>query len=134
MRVLVSTHLRRYTGAPVVEAGGATLAELLADLDRRYPGLRFRIIDEQDRIREHIMIFVNRAQVRSLDIPLRNPDEVHIIGALSGGISPTTRTVRESASPRPGHPASRRHSTSARAVACPAPPATAGRSRSAWTD
>ena len=66
-------------------ATGATLAELLADLDRRYPGIRFRMIDEQDRIRPHIRIFVNREQVHDLTSALSPTDDVQILQALSGG-------------------------------------------------
>ena len=68
-----------------VEAQGATLDELLVDLDRRFPGLRFRIIDEQDGLRPHVKFFVNRQQVRGLDVPLAPTDEVQIFQALSGG-------------------------------------------------
>lgn len=86
MRVFVPTPLRSYTAEKsLVEAGGATVAELSANLDRRYPGLRFRIINEQDGIREHIKIFVNQEQVGGLAAPLRSGDEVQIICALSGG-------------------------------------------------
>jgi len=69
----------------VVEGSGSSLAELLADMDRRYPGFRFRIIDEQDGIRHHIKIFVNQEQAGTLKAPLRSSDEIHIICALSGG-------------------------------------------------
>ena len=68
-----------------MQAEGATLAELLADLDRRYPGVRFRIIDEQDAIRPHIKIFVNRTLARSLDRPVAERDEILVVAALSGG-------------------------------------------------
>ena len=86
MRVAIPTPLRSYTGqAALVEAEGATLRELLADLDRRHPGLRFRMIDEQDAIRRHIRIFVNRERVVGLDEPLVAGDEVQILQALSGG-------------------------------------------------
>jgi molybdopterin synthase sulfur carrier subunit len=68
-----------------VEARGATLAELLADLDRRFPGLRFRIVDEQDGVPPHMKLFVNRVAVRSLGLTLSDTDEVHILQALSGG-------------------------------------------------
>jgi len=86
MKVAIPTPLRSYTGErSEVQAEGATLAELLCDLDRRYPGIRFRMIDEQDRIRRHMRIFVNRDQVRSLDTPLSTSDEVLIFQALSGG-------------------------------------------------
>ena len=86
MKVLIPDPLRSYTEQRgQVEAGGATLGEVLADLDRRYPGIRFRMIDEQDAIRRHIRIFVNAVQVRALDIPLDSTDEVLIVQALSGG-------------------------------------------------
>jgi len=86
MRVYVPTPLRAYTGQKGrVDAEGSTLAELLTDLDRCYPGFRFRIIDEQDGIREHIKIFINQQHVRHLAVPLRGGDEIQIICALSGG-------------------------------------------------
>jgi molybdopterin converting factor small subunit len=64
---------------------GGTLDELFDDLDRRYPGLRFRVIDEQDAIRPHIKVFVNREQARSIATALRPGDEVLVVAALSGG-------------------------------------------------
>lgn len=86
MIVAIPSQLRDYTGGSArVEARGATLAELLADLERRYPGIRFRMIDEQDAIRRHIKIFVNQEQARDLCAALAPDDEVTIIGALSGG-------------------------------------------------
>ncbi|HUL40631.1 MAG TPA: MoaD/ThiS family protein [Burkholderiales bacterium] len=86
MKVLIPSPLRSYTGdRSKVEAAGATLAALLADLDSRYPGIRFRMIDEQDAIRRHIRIFINGEQVRGLEVPLRISDEVIILQALSGG-------------------------------------------------
>ena len=86
MKVRLPSPLADYTAhRREVEGQGATLAELLADLDRAYPGIRFRIIDEQERIRPHIKIFVNREQARSLALPLDAADEVLVIAALSGG-------------------------------------------------
>ena len=86
MKVLVPPPLHSYTGgASHVEAQGGTLADLLADLDRRYPGIRFRMIDEQDRVRPHIRLFVNTVLAPAIDHRLRAEDEVQIICALSGG-------------------------------------------------
>ena len=85
MRVLIPSALRSYTESAEAQASGATLAEVLADLDRQYAGIRFRMIDEQDRIRRHIRVFVNGEQVRELAQPLRAADEVVIVQALSGG-------------------------------------------------
>ena len=85
MQVLIPTPLRSYTAASRVEAGGETLGELLADLDRRYPGIRFRMVDEQDRLRPHMRVFVNGSQVRDLALPLQTTDDIAIVQALSGG-------------------------------------------------
>ena len=85
MKVLIPSAMRSYTEKSEVEASGATLAAVLVDLDHQYPGIRFRMIDEQGRIRRHIRIFVNGAQVRDLSQPLRATDEVVIVQALSGG-------------------------------------------------
>ena len=86
MKVLLPSPLADYTAhAREVEAEGATLAELFADLDRRYPGLRFRVIDEQDAIRPHIKIFVNREQAPTMARRLAPTDEVLVVAALSGG-------------------------------------------------
>ena len=86
MRVLIPNPLRSYTAnAPIVAAAGKTLDELAADLDRRFPGMRFRVIDEQGAIRPHIKFFVNGAQMRSLSESLSETDEVMIVCALSGG-------------------------------------------------
>jgi len=85
VRVLVPSPLRSYTGAREVEAAGATVDGLLADLESRYPGLRFRMVDEQDRIRPHVRLFVNGEQVFDLGRPLRPDDAVQIVQALSGG-------------------------------------------------
>jgi molybdopterin synthase sulfur carrier subunit len=86
MNVRIPSPLRSYTDQrSVVDANGATLEELLADLDRRYPGLRFRMVDEQGRLRKHMRIFVNQDPVRALDTSVVASDEVTIMQALSGG-------------------------------------------------
>ena len=85
MNIFIPTPLLSYTGRTLVEARGATLGELMDDLDRRYPGIRFRIIDEQNRMRPHIRFFVNQEAVFDLSLPLSEDDEVVIVQALSGG-------------------------------------------------
>jgi len=82
---LIPSALRSYTESSQAEASGATLAELLLDLDRQYAGIRFRMIDEQDKVRRHIRIFINGEQVDDLKQPLRASDDVTIVQALSGG-------------------------------------------------
>jgi sulfur-carrier protein len=85
MKVLIPTPLRSYTNAREVDATGTNLAEVLADLDRRYPGIRFRMIDEQSQMRPHIRFFVNGEQQFDLTHALRPGDAVTIVQALSGG-------------------------------------------------
>ena len=86
MKVKVASVLFEYTGdRPDVEARGATLGAVLLDLDRRYPGLRFRVVDEQDRVRPHMNIFVAGRPSRDLAAPVGPSDEIHILQALSGG-------------------------------------------------
>ena len=85
MRVLVPSALQSYTGASWVEAEGATLAAVLDDLDRRYPGIRFRMVDERGRIRPHIRFFHRKDAVHDLAHPLGPSDELLIVQALSGG-------------------------------------------------
>ena len=85
MVVLLPTHLRSYSaGVAEVEARGTTLAEVLADLDRQFPGVRFRVVDEQDRVRPHIKFFVGGEQADTLATPV-DGQEVQIVAALSGG-------------------------------------------------
>lgn len=85
MKVLIPGPLLSYTNEREVEATGATLTELLDDLDRQYPGLRFRVIDEQDKMRAHMRFFVNGEQVFDMTRSLRPTDAVQIVQALSGG-------------------------------------------------
>lgn len=86
MTAHIPSALRSYTKQKSkVAIEGQTLAEAFAALDRRYPGLRFRIITEQDTIRPHIRIFVNEEQMRDLSVTLQPDDQIHIICALSGG-------------------------------------------------
>jgi len=85
VNVLIPDALLSYTQKRRTQAQGATLAELLADLDHQYSGIRFRMVDEQDRIRRHIRIFVNGEQVHALTHALGANDDVVIVQALSGG-------------------------------------------------
>ncbi|MBP5998725.1 MAG: MoaD/ThiS family protein [Azonexus sp.] len=85
MRVLIPSALHSYSGRPWVEASGATVGEVLADLDRQFPGIRFRMIDEQGGIRRHIRLFYRQAQVFNLAATLSDDGELLIVQALSGG-------------------------------------------------
>ncbi len=86
MRVRIPTPLRSYTGQRSEVTGeGTTVDGVLRALDARYPGIRFRIVDEQGRLRQHMRIFVNVDIIRDLSTPVDDDDEVTIMQALSGG-------------------------------------------------
>lgn len=86
MIVHVGSVLLSYTGnQPDVEAEGGTLAAIFDDLDRRYPGLKFRVIDEQGEIRPHMNVFVGGRPTRSMRAKVAAGAEVHVLQALSGG-------------------------------------------------
>ena len=85
MKVLIPTPLRSYTNRREVDAEGTTLSAVLEDLDRQFPGFRFRVIDEQGNIRQHMRFFVNEEQIFDLNHPLRPTDAIYIVQALSGG-------------------------------------------------
>ena len=86
IRVSIPSQLIAYTGgATRAEAEGATVGEVLDDLDRRFPGLKFRVVDEQDRVRRHVRLFVGQEETRDVRRPLGSGDELLIFGALSGG-------------------------------------------------
>ena len=84
-QVSIPSPLQSYTRQRQVTAAGRTLGALLEDLDRQFPGIRFRMVDEQDRVRPHMRIFINRAQVFDLKQAIGPADTVHIVQALSGG-------------------------------------------------
>ncbi len=85
MKVYIPTPLRSYTNSSTVQADGANLAELFRDLERQYRGIRFRVINEQDEIRQHVKVFINQTDAENLSAPLKPTDEVRIIMAISGG-------------------------------------------------
>jgi sulfur-carrier protein len=84
--VRIPSPLRSYTdGTAKVLAEGGTLEEVLASLERRFAGIRFRMVDEQSRIRPHIRLYVNTREARGLSESVSGGDIVHVICALSGG-------------------------------------------------
>ena len=88
-QVRIPTPLRKYTGgAEAVQADGATVAALVADLDKRHPGIRERICDDSGAVRRFVNIFVNGEDIRflkHLDTPLKSGDELSIVPAIAGG-------------------------------------------------
>lgn len=84
--VWIPSQLHAYTGGNSrVVASGPTIEAVLDDLDGRFPGLKFRVIDEQGRIRPHMRLFVGRQAARDIHAPISDGEELLIFGALSGG-------------------------------------------------
>ena len=83
--VRIPSPLRSYTaGAAEVTVEGGTLSEVLASLEQRFQGIRFRMVDEQDRIRPHIRLYINSRETKALSERVGAADTVHVICALSG--------------------------------------------------
>jgi len=89
VKVCIPTPLRSYTKQEKwVESEGATVDDVLADLDTKFPGIRFRVVDEHGRLRQHMRIFVNQEAIRDLTTSVTSADELTIMQALSGGCGP----------------------------------------------
>ncbi|CAN5246238.1 MoaD/ThiS family protein [soil metagenome] len=87
--VRIPTILRSYTaGASEVSAEGASLAEVLDDLDAKHPGIKARILDDQGAIRRFVNVYVGNDDVRfleALDTPTPDGVQVSVIPAVAGG-------------------------------------------------
>ena len=88
-QVYLPTPLRRLTnGRASVPAGGRTVAEVFADLEREFPGLREQLRDPNGDLRGFINVFVNGTEIRRLQgaaTPLQESDEISIVPAMAGG-------------------------------------------------
>lgn len=86
VRVRFAALLHDYTGGLAeVEVRGGTLGEVMDDLDRRFPGLAFRVVDEQGRVRRHMKVFVGEAMAVDRATHVPSGAELYVVGALSGG-------------------------------------------------
>ncbi len=87
--VRIPTPLRKLTGEnEVVSAEGSTIGEVLASLDKSYPGLTERICDEQGNVRRFVNIFLNDEDIRFLgekETAVKDGDEISIVPAIAGG-------------------------------------------------
>lgn len=86
MKVHLPSPLYSYSdGQAVVEGRGQTVRQVVQSLDRTYPGLAFRIVDEMGQLRRHIRIFVDGQADDDLERAVEPQSEIHIVAALSGG-------------------------------------------------
>ena len=89
IKVRIPTPLRKITGGnDEVEATGANVAEVIADLEKNYPGIKERICEEGGNLRKFVNLYVNDEDIRfkdNLDTALGDGDELSIIPAIAGG-------------------------------------------------
>ncbi|MFI5397994.1 MAG: ubiquitin-like small modifier protein 1 [Candidatus Binatia bacterium] len=89
VRVRIPTPLRRFTAnAEEVGVSGSTIGAIVEDLERKFPGLKERLCDEQGRVRRFVNIYVNGDDIRflnSLETAVNDGDEVAIVPAIAGG-------------------------------------------------
>ena len=86
VRVRLAALLHSYTGGmKIIEVDASTVGEAISALDRRFPGIAFRIADEQNQIRPHMNVFLGEENVRDLTTPITRDAQIYIVGALSGG-------------------------------------------------
>jgi molybdopterin converting factor small subunit len=81
--------LRSYTGgAAEVSATGKTVAAIIEDLDRNFPGMKHRLREQDGKMRRFVNIYVNAKDIRSLksmDTPVGDADELSIVASIAGG-------------------------------------------------
>jgi len=82
-----TSHLKSVAPEGAVAATGDTVAAALADVFARYPALKGYVLDDQERLRLHIAVFVDGTHVRRgvLEHALRPDSELYVMQALSGG-------------------------------------------------
>ena len=87
--VRIPTPLRKLTnGLEEVAASGATIGEIITDLEKHYPGLKERICDDKGQLRRFVNVFANDEDIRflqNLDTPVKDKDEISIVPAIAGG-------------------------------------------------
>jgi sulfur-carrier protein len=88
IEVRIPTILRNYTGGQKsIEGSGATIDELISDLDGRYDGLRGRLVDESG-LRRFVNVYLNDEDVRflgGLEASVSDGDTVTVLPAVAGG-------------------------------------------------
>lgn len=86
MQVKIPSPLFSYTkNSNIVEGQGQTILEVLNNLDKEFPGIKFRMVDEQNKIRPHMKVFLNTDEIKDLSTAVKDSDKIMIVAALSGG-------------------------------------------------
>ena len=84
-RVVFTSHLQRFVDCPEHEVGGDSLRSALAQVFAGNPRLREYILDDQGRLRKHVIVFVDGRRTRELNDAVSSGSQIHVLQALSGG-------------------------------------------------
>ena len=89
VKVRIPAPLRNLTkGNEQIEASGKTVAELLEDMEKNYPGLKDRLCDERGQLRRFVNVYINEEDIRFLkggQSEIKEGDDISIIPAIAGG-------------------------------------------------
>src|SRR5258708_2204282 len=98
-KILIPTPVRPYTDKQdAVDAAGATVGELLADLTRRHSGLKAHLYNDQGRLRSFVNVYVNDEDIRYLQkeqTPVSASDTVSIIPSVAGGVAASAKATAD---------------------------------------
>jgi molybdopterin synthase sulfur carrier subunit len=87
--IRIPSPLRRYTNSQSkVQVSGATIQELIDNLESAYPGVKTRLCDDSGQIKRYVNVFINGEEIRTLqgaDTPVADKDEISIVPAMAGG-------------------------------------------------
>jgi molybdopterin converting factor small subunit len=83
--VVFTSHLQRFVSCPEHDVEGHTLGGVLDQVFKDNPRLRDYILDDQDGLRKHVIVFVDGRRTRELNDPVKTESEIQVLQALSGG-------------------------------------------------
>jgi sulfur-carrier protein len=87
-RVVFTANLQRHVEAPPSDVGGGTVRAALESVFASNPRLRGYVLDDQGRVRHHVVVFVGGQRIKdpvTLSDPVSETDEIFVMQALSGG-------------------------------------------------
>ena len=89
IQVLIPTPLQKTTkNQPKIAVGGASIQEVLSNLETDYPGMRERLYDENGQLRRFVNIYLNDEDIRFLkgeQTEVKDGDKISIVPAIAGG-------------------------------------------------
>ncbi len=86
VKIRIPSILRSYTSKlKYVDVDGNTANEVFNNLEKKFPGIKFRFIDEMNNVRPHMRVYLNQILLEDFDKEVNDTDEIFITQSLSGG-------------------------------------------------